>query len=201
MYVIGVTGGVGAGKSEVLRYLMEEHGAFVVRMDDLGRSLYEKGKEAYIEALRLFGTAVLRKDGTIDLSYVADHIFADPDLLGRMNDVIHPAVFKEIQKLLLREEEKGTRLFVMESALLTGKQYGAICDELWYIYADEATRYRRLRSSRGYSDDRIRQTMNHQSTDQMYREMADAVIDNSSGFEDTRRQIDMRLSQISSGHF
>ena len=91
-------------------------------------------------------------------------------------------------------EDEGVRLLVVESAILLETNYGAICDEVWYIYADVKVRAARLRASRGYDDARIRKTMEAQLSDEEFRKRADHVIDNSGDFELTRGQIDRVLA-------
>ncbi len=196
MYIIGVTGGVGAGKSAVLDYLQEAHGAVIVRLDDVSRSLLDVNGRCYSDAVRLFGDAVVREDGTLDRPMIADRIFSDEGARKALDDLIHPAVKEETLRLIEEGRAQGCGLFVIEAALLIEDNYDAICDEMWYIYADADTRCRRLASSRGYSAERIRGTMAGQLSDEAFRAHTDLVIDNSGEFDRTKRLIDERIRAI-----
>ena len=94
------------------------------------------------------------------------------------------------------EREAGTQLFFLEAALLIEEKYNEICDELWYVYADEAVRRKRLKESRGYTDSKITSMIRSQLPEQRFREAADFVIDNSGPLADSIRQIDSRLGEL-----
>ena len=194
MLKIGVTGGVGAGKSLVLSYLKEHHGARIIMLDEVGRELMQPDGACFKPVVDLFGTDVVKPDGTLDRPLIAKRMLADDDLRIKLNGIIHPAVLHETMNRIYRAEDEGVRLLVVESAILLETNYGAICDEVWYIYADVKVRAARLRASRGYDDARIRKTMEAQLSDEEFRKRADHVIDNSGDFELTRGQIDEVLA-------
>lgn len=194
MLKIGVTGGVGAGKSLVLSYLKEHHGARIIMLDEVGRELMQPDGACFKPVVNLFGTDVVKPDGTLDRPLIAKRMLADDDLRIKLNGIIHPAVLHETMNRIYRAEDEGVRLLVLESAILLETNYGAICDEVWYIYADVKVRAARLRASRGYDDARIRKTMEAQLSDEEFRKRADHVIDNSGDFELTRGQIDEVLA-------
>lgn len=194
MLKIGVTGGVGAGKSLVLSYLKEHHGASIIMLDEVGRELMQPDGACFKPVVNLFGTDVVKPDGTLDRPLIAKRMLADDDLRIKLNGIIHPAVLHETMNRIYRAEDAGVRLLVVESAILLETNYGAICDEVWYIYADVKVRAARLRASRGYDDARIRKTMEAQLSDEEFRKRADHVIDNSGDFELTRGQIDRVLA-------
>lgn len=193
MRVIGVTGGVGAGKSAVLDYLNEKWGAVVLRLDDVSRMLIEPGGGCFGEVLDLFGEDFLLADGSFDRKRIAGVIFRDEEKRLALNAIIHPAVKNETLRILEESRQAGKELFVIEAALLLEDHYDAFCDEIWYIYADADTRCRRLKESRGYDDARIRGTMAGQMDDTTFRAHADLVIDNSGEFDNTRAQIDRAI--------
>lgn len=195
MKVIGLTGGVGSGKSRVLSYLEERHKAFVCQADHVAWELQYPGTECYKKIVEHFGRNVLEEDGTLNRKQLGAIVFSDTDELMQLNDIMHPAVKEQIKDVLAKERQAGTGLFVLEAALLIEEGYGKICDELWYIYADEQTRILRLKESRGYSDEKIRDMMASQLSKEAYEEGCDRIIDNSGSFEDTARQIDKALKE------
>lgn len=191
MKVIGVTGGVGAGKSLILAYLEEKYGACVVRTDELAQELIRPGTDLHGRLQELFrGKNAFDPEGRLIRTRAAELIFKDPTLRARMNDLIHPAVKTElIRQIADRKKEGRTPYFVVEAALLIEDGYKKICDELWYIYADENRRRDRLRKSRGYSDEKINAIFASQLSEELFRRNCTHVIDNSGSVEESYRQI------------
>ena len=196
---IGVTGGVGSGKSEVLRYIQEAYGALVLRTDDLAKELMEPGAACYEEVRALFGPGAVREDGTFDRAVIASKVFADHVLLEKLNGITHPAVLRYTEQLIREAEEKGTQIVCIESALFVdafgNKKGNESYHELWYVYTDTAVRRERLKASRGYSDEKISSIMANQVSDEVLRRYCDVVIDNSGDFSFTMKQIDRLLEQ------
>lgn len=192
-YVIGITGGVGAGKSQVLSLLKKDFGAEVIAADEVGRELMEPDGACFSAVVELFGSEIVRKDGTLDRQKIAGIIFQDKQMLERQNAIIHPAVKAEI---IRRCENSQAEWVAVEAALLLEAHYEDVCDEFWYIYADEETRRRRLKESRGYPDERIRAVMSSQLTDEQFRRGCDRVIDNSGSLAETKAQIERALTEL-----
>ena len=140
MHTIGVTGGIGAGKSEVLNYLKDSWGAAILKLDDVSRSFLDRGGRCYEEALRLFGPKIRREDGTLDRAGIAAIIFENESMREALNALIHPAVRDEVMRTVREEREAGTEFLFIEAALLIDAHYDAIFAEMWYIYADARTR-------------------------------------------------------------
>ena len=195
MKVIGVTGGVGAGKSEVLGYIAEHWNATVVEADEVGYLVMRPGKACYSAIVDLFGTEIVKEDQTLDRELIAKIVFENKEMLAKMNGIVHPAVKEYIKKAIKREEENETNIFIVEAALLIEDKYDEICDELWYIYTDEAVRRERLKSSRHYTDEKITRMIASQPVEEVFRKACTVVIDNSGDFEATKRQIGDRLNK------
>lgn len=194
MRFIGITGGVGAGKSEILQYIRQNYECEIYLADQVAHLVKQPGTKAYGELTALLGQDVAGNDGQIDKAAMADKIFAEPALLERVNEILHPAVKEYLLERLEEARTSGkTELFFVEAALLIEGGYLALVDEMWYIYADEAVRRERLRRSRGYSEEKISRIMASQLTEEMFRKNSDFVIDNSGGLEESCRQIDRRL--------
>lgn len=194
MRFIGITGGVGAGKSEILRYIGEHYKCEIYLADEVAHLLKQPGSRGYQELVKLLGTDAVAADGQIDKAVMADKIFARPKLLEQVNEIIHPAVREYLLERLERAKSAGeTELFFVEAALLIECGYLALVDEMWYIYADEEIRRERLRRTRGYSEEKISQIMSRQLSEESFRKNCDFVIDNSGSLADTCRQIDERL--------
>jgi len=196
MKIIGITGGVGSGKSRVLSYIEETFPCVICQADHVAWELQKPGKSGYIQIIDHFGTTVLNEDGTLNRSALGQIVFSDEKELLALNAIMHPAVKNRIQELILLEEQNGTALFVLEAALLVEEKYDEICDELWYIYTDVNIRRERLKVSRGYSDDKIDSMMATQLSEEEFRKACKVVIDNSGDFEYTCVQIKEALKNL-----
>lgn len=193
MKIIGITGGVGAGKSAVLDYLKECYDAYTVQADLVGHELMEPGGSCFSPVLDLLGEGILDAGGKIDRKKVAQIVFPCPTLLAQLNSIIHPAVKKEIRRRMAEEERAGRQFFVIEAALLIEDHYDEICADMWYICADPSVRRQRLKDQRGYSDEKITDIFRNQQTDQVFRQKCDYVVENNGDLQVTYQQIDRRI--------
>lgn len=194
MRVIGITGGVGSGKSELLSYIKRNYPCEILLADDLAKKLQEPGGACYAPLTELLGKDILGPDGRILKAEMADRIFGDSKLLAAVNGLVHPAVLKEILGRIEAAKKNGKiLLFFVEAALLIENGFDKICDEMWYIYADEKVRRERLAHSRGYSAEKITAIMAKQLAEEEFRKNCQVVIDNSGSLSESIRQIDQVL--------
>ena len=194
MKIIGITGGVGSGKSRVLSYMEERFGAVICQADHVAWKLQEPGEKCHTQIVKHFGKDILHDDSTIDRKKLGQIVFNDNEQLLILNGIMHPAVKEAIVQKIQAEQGKGTDYFVLEAALLLEDGYKQICDELWYIYTDEKTRRIRLKKNREYSDAKIDAIMASQLSEDIFRKECQIVIDNSGNFEDTCYQIDKAMN-------
>lgn len=189
--LIGVTGGVGAGKSTVLNILKEKYKAHLIFSDDVAKELMEPGGVSYEGVVRAFGEEILEESGKIDRAKLASIVYGDPEKLALLNSLTHPNVRDEI---LARVdgfyEEDPEALVVLEAALLIEAGYESLLDHLWAVLADREVRIRRLMRDRGYSREKAESIMDSQLSDEAFRAHADYVIDNSGTLEETEKQVD-----------
>jgi len=194
MKIIGITGGVGAGKSQVLKLIRDNYNCITLLADDIGNQIKEPGEPCYEPLIELLGQDILGEDGRIDKLKMAGKIFADSSLLEKVNEIIHPAVITRIKEMATEAREEGSvDYFFIEAALLIECGFNSFVDEMWYIYARPEVRRERLRLSRGYSDEKIDNIMASQLSDEEFRVGSDVVIDNSDELDNTERQIRERL--------
>ena len=197
MKFIGITGGVGAGKSAVLDYLATKPGVRVMLADEIAHELMELGTDCYEQIRQAFPEHdIYKEDGHFDRIKLAKVIFSDGNRRARMNGIVHPAVKAYVIAEAKRERQEGTlALLVLEAALLIEEHYDEICDELWYIYADEEVRKERLIEGRGYSEKKVREIMANQLSEDEFSSYCDFEIDNSGDFEETKKQLDHRMKK------
>ncbi|MBQ5430970.1 MAG: dephospho-CoA kinase [Lachnospiraceae bacterium] len=205
MHFIGITGGVGAGKSEVLTYLEKHYPVIVLRTDDLAKELMTPGHSCYDKFRAAFlhedvfeeteGQAT--KEPPMDRGKLADLIYKDPEKRQLLNSIVHPAVKEEILRRVARARRDGSvAAFFVEAALLIEEGYDAVCDELWYIYADEKTRQERLRANRGYSEEKIRGIFAAQLPEKIFREKCQVILDNTRGIEDDFIEVKRAMERL-----
>lgn len=191
MRFIGITGGVGAGKSAILAFIRKNFPAKVVLADDLAKELMTPGGACYDRLREAFEKdGVFRDDGTLDQAKMAKLLFSDKKKREQMNGIVHPAVKEEILREVEQERKQGIyQYFFLEAALLIEEKYDEICDELWYIYTSEEKRRERLMKNRGYSSERVERMMASQLPESVFREHCGVVIDNNGTTEEACRQV------------
>ena len=187
--VIGITGGIGSGKSLVTKLLQTKFGAAVIDTDTVGHEVMEIGTKAYYEILETFGKEVLAKDESIDRKILGDLVFANEEMLSNLNDIIHPAVEAEVDKRIEDFNKKKYKYIALETALMIKVGYNRKCDKVWYVYADKDVRLKRLYYNRGLDRVKTAKIIDNQNSDEEYRKVADEVIDNSGTEEETLAQI------------
>lgn len=208
MRFIGVTGGVGSGKSSLLDFIKLHYNCKIFLADEVAHTIYEPGNPGYEDMLALFGEDILITDeeqsdfsaGSVDgkrpisKNKVSKYIFSNPEYLQKVNEIVHPAVIQYVmQQYELYKRENNVELFFFEAALLIENGFGNIVDEMWYIYADKATRIKRLMSSRGYTEEKALSIMNKQLSEEEFRSHCDFVLDNSKDLAFSFDQIKQHL--------
>lgn len=196
MKIIGITGGVGCGKSEVIRYIVKNYKCYVIFADDVAKQLQEKGNVCYDEIVALLGEDILEEGGQIHKGKMAEKIFGNEELLQKVNAIVHPAVMEYVQKKMKEQEEENcVDFFLIEAALLIECGYGDIVDEMWYVYTADEIRRERLKESRGYSDEKIDQIFASQLSYDEFKNACTFLLDNSGEIEMTHKQIDNKLEE------
>ena len=189
--IIGVTGGVGAGKSRVLDILKMEFGAHIIQADEVAKRLMEPGNACYKKVVEFLGESILNPDGTINRPAMAAQIFGDEEKRLEVNRLTHPEVWREAWDEAARAKEA---LVVVEAAIL-GEEFRDNCQEMWYVYTSRENRVRRLAENRGYSEEKSLGVMESQASEEEFRAFCDHVIDNNGTPEETRRQIYALLTE------
>ncbi|MBR1816381.1 MAG: dephospho-CoA kinase [Lachnospiraceae bacterium] len=199
MIILGITGGVGSGKSRVLYDLKENYNAYIVEADKLAHELMQPDKSIYNEIVSTFGRNVLEEETPyyIDREKLGSIVFNDSERLTILNGIVHPLVKKEIKRRINEVRAGGKyRLFVIEAALLIQDGYNSICDEIWYIWVDVEERIRRLMKQRGYTREKCLSIIDSQETDEYYKKYANYTINNQNNYENSSKQLKERLNKL-----
>ena len=191
-FVVGVTGGVGSGKSCILQILKDSWNARIFLADDIAHELMEPGQAGWRQVKDALGEEILAADGTIDRKAMAARIFSDPAARETVNSIIHPMVWEEVRRRLFEAGEDGVRLAVVEAAL-PGEKVHDIYDEMWYVYTSSENRIRRLMEGRGYTREKCESIMDSQLSDEEFRRLCTFEIDNNGSLESAKEQIRKRL--------
>ncbi len=200
MKFIGITGGIGAGKSTVLSLLKENFNCKILLADEVAAELMKSGHTCFDQVVALpWPGSILNAMGEIDRPLMAKYMFSDNSLLESVNKIVHPAVEEEVLNQVETERNAhNIEYFFFEAALLIECGYGKLVDEMWYIYATSDVRRQRLRMSRGYSDERINSTMATQRSDESFRAHCNRVIDNSGDTGATLAQLRQIIDELNS---
>jgi dephospho-CoA kinase len=194
MKIIGITGKIGAGKTLILDHLRARGDSFVVESDVLAKELYKPGRRVYTEISDAFGDEYIETTTSeIDRKRLAALVFSDEKELEKLNAIVHPAVKSEILYLISEKAKMGVKYFFIEAALLIQDGYREICDEIWFVRADERIRMNRLVKSRGYSEDKCRSIFTSQPDDEYYISNSDRVLDNTGEPIEVLNEIDSLL--------
>ena len=200
MRIVGVTGGVGSGKSEVMKILQKEYCANIIMADDIAKNLSVKGQDGYFAIVNHFGPSICMENGEIDRKKLAEIVFGNKQERLVLNGITHPLVRKAIESEIdrVKSEQKYT-MIAIEAALLIEANYFDVCDEFWYVYTSDLKRRQRLKSLRNYSDEKIDNIFNSQLSDADFRRYCSRIIDNNGDIQHLRRQLQMLLKEDSNG--
>ncbi|MFG3164536.1 dephospho-CoA kinase [Streptomyces sp. NPDC048232] len=186
MLKVGLTGGIGAGKSEVSRLLVE-HGAVLIDADRIAREVVAPGTPGLAAVVAAFGEDVLAGDGSLDRPKLGSIVFADPERLAALNAIVHPLVGDRSRAL--EEAADDDAVVVHDVPLLTENGLAPLYDVVVVVDADPATQLDRLVRLRGMTEPDARARMAAQATREQRRQIADVVIDNDVPLDELRRRV------------
>lgn len=199
MKVIGITGGVGAGKSMVVSIIEKNFRTEYLHCDAIAHTLMEPGGSAYRELLELFGEGIRDTDGTIHRGRLYEAAFG-AGRVEELNACVHPKVREAVEERIAALRVSGFDGFVLiEAALLLEAGYQEICDELWYVYAPEEVRRERLKKNRGYTDEKIDSIMGQQASEALFFKKCDFVLYNDSAPEECEQHIMAQIREHQNG--
>lgn len=189
MKVIGLTGGIGSGKSTVSQFL-SELGANVLDADKVGHQCYQQGTEAWKDVVDAFGKEVVAPDGSIDRKKLGAIVFGDPEALIRLNQIMHPRMYDMMADQIEECRLGGVEVVVLEAAVLFEANWTPLVDEIWVTVASEPTVVQRVRERTGLPEEQIRSRIRSQLSNEERKEKADLVISNDGGLDELREKIE-----------
>lgn len=188
MRIIGLTGGIASGKTTVAR-MLTELGAVIVDADQISRDAVKPGAPALDSIIKEFGADMVRPDGTLDRTRLAQVVFGDPAARKRLESILHPAIARLAEQKLNELREAGTALVFYVAPLLIEAGALSRVDEVWVVHVDRATQLRRLMDRDGISEQEALQRIAAQMPMEEKRAYGKVVIENRAGIESTRDEI------------
>ncbi|MEY3147570.1 MAG: dephospho-CoA kinase [Actinomycetota bacterium] len=188
MILVGLTGGIGSGKSTVSG-LLQARGAVIIDADAIVREVQQPGSPVLAELAQKFGSDVLAEDGSLDRQAVANIVFADPDALKSLNAIVHPAVGREMNERMIAQRASNN-VVILDIPLLTENPREGLQGRI-VVDIPVELQVQRLTSFRGFDEADARARISRQATRQERLDKADFVVDNSGGLEDLIPQIDL----------
>ena len=188
MLKVGLTGGIGTGKSEVLS-ILRDLGASTVQADLLAHEIYSPGKPAWQDIIHTFGSEILTAEHQINRKKLGEIVFADKNKLSKLNQIVHPRIFEHLKELIEKQEMAGVRLLVIEAAILIEAEWTEIVDSVWVVKASKSIIIDRLKGKTTLSEKQINQRINAQISDAKRQEKANEIITNNGDKSELRDQV------------
>ena len=188
MIVIGLTGGIGTGKSEVAR-IFQELGAVLINADQIGHQAYNPHSEIWQEVVKAFGEEILQPSGEIDRKKLGSIVFADPDQLTRLNQIMHPRMARMVARQVQELGEQGADVVVVEAALLFEAGWDSLVGEVWSTESPEDLVIKRLQSRSGLSQEEAKKRIDSQMSAEERKSCSQVVVDNSGDLVDLERVV------------
>ncbi len=188
--VVGLTGGIGSGKSTVAA-LLAELGAHVIDADEIGHEVYRPGTEGFRAVVDAFGPGVVGADGTIDRRALGALVFGDDPARMRLNALVHPLIGRDIaRRIEVARGEAPPRPIVIEAALLLEAGWRPLIDQVWLVSVPRETAIARVTASRGLTREEVECRIDAQMPDAARRPLADLVIENDGSPAALRAQVE-----------
>lgn len=189
MIVIGLTGGIGSGKTTVSQ-ILSDMGAVVLDADKIGHELYSSHTETWHLVVDAFGEDILQPSGEIDRRKLGKVVFSDPRALARLNRIMHPRMYDIVKEKIKDERRKGTKVMVVEAAIFLEAHWTPLVDQIWVVQAPEDVVIQRLRDKNGFSEEQARSRIRSQLSPQERAKQADVIINNDGDLSAVRSNVE-----------
>ncbi|MGI6669593.1 MAG: dephospho-CoA kinase [Acetivibrionales bacterium] len=189
MKIIGVTGGIGSGKSTVSR-ILKDLGAAVIDADAVAKNVTQAGGTAIEELAGYFGNEIIKENGELDREKLASLAFADAEKLNALNSITHKYISEKIQETVESIKKSGKfAITVIDAPIPVEKGFLDLVDEVWVVVADKDSRIKRVMERSGFSHDEITARIDAQLSDEEYIRLADEVLYNNESMEELEQTV------------
>lgn len=192
--VVGLTGGVGSGKTYIAQYAKDTFEVPVIFADEVGHKALLEGTETYQSVLDTFGRDILREDKAIDRKILGGLVFSNKEQLKKLNDLVHPYIHSCIKEEIERIKRMPDKnCVIVEAAILLESSLVHLCDEIWFVFSDKEVRIQRLYETRGYSQEKIKSVMDAQLSEEEMRMKSNHTIINNGDLKEIHKQLEFLL--------
>ena len=191
MYIIGLTGGIGSGKTEALK-ILQGLGGSIIEADLLTHQLYAPGQDAWHDIVSIFGRSILTTKQQINRHRLGEIVFTNTEKLRELNQIAHPRMLSLLKELIEQHRMSGTKLLIIEAAILVEARWNEIVDSVWVVEASKETVIQRLEKKKKLTRLQIAQRIATQISQTERRKSADIVIKNSG----TKSQLASQITQL-----
>ena len=188
MKVIGLTGGIGSGKSTVSQFL-QELGVVVLDADKVGHEAYLPGTETWRELVAAFGKEILTPDDNIDRKKLGGIVFSNPESLARLNQIVHPRMFEMMKERIEEYRRQGVKVVVLEAAILLEAKWTPLVDEVWVTVASESAVVERAKERTGLPEEQILARIRSQLSVEERIKHANVVIYNDGNLDELKAKV------------
>ncbi len=195
MKVIGLTGGIGTGKSTVSAYLREK-GCRIIDADRMAHQMTEKGSPCLAEIEAAFGKEFFLEDGSLDRKKLGETVFADPAKKEQLEQIITQKVIEKTLAEIEQYRDRNEKLVVLDAPLLFECGMQGDTDENWLVTCDKSVRFARIAARDGLSEEEIEKRVRSQMPTEQKEKLADCVIDNSRDLPWLHAQVDAQLARL-----
>ncbi len=196
MKVIGITGGIGSGKSLIAEIMQNNFNAYLINTDRIAHMLMEKGKISYKLIVEYFGKGILNSSGDIDRAALGAVVYGDAEKLLKLNSFTHPYVMDYVRNLIEEKRREKVEFICVETALPVQAGLKDFCDAVWYVFAPDTVRRERLKQARNYNEQKIDKILKNQFSDSEYRKASTHIIINDCTREKIIEQIEALLEKF-----
>lgn len=190
MFVLGITGGIGSGKSTVSSILRDK-GLLVLDADEISKKVTEPGGKAIPAIAEEFGPRAVGAGGVMNRKAVSQIVFSDKKKLDTLSSIVHRYVFEEMEEQVQKEREKGTKCVVLDVPIPVTR-FTDMCNQIWVVICDKEVRLARL-AKRGLEKEEANRRIDMQMSDDEYCSLGDFTIDNSWDLEDLNDKVEMLI--------
>ena len=195
MFVIGLTGGIGTGKTSVSN-ILSSLGASMINADKIGHKIYEPNSEGWMEVVNTFGKEILNENLEINRKKLGSIVFKDKKYLDQLNSITHPRIYSEIESELQTLSNKSVDVSVVEAALLIEAKWTSLADQVWITVSKENTIYKRLEKRDGLNIEAIKARISSQMPSKEKLKFADVIIKNDSSIKDLEKEVQYYWKKI-----
>jgi dephospho-CoA kinase len=193
--VLGVTGGIGSGKSTVSS-ILEDMGAVIIDADIISRQVVMPGEKALEELTETFGNDILDESGQLKRKRLAEIVFNDTERLQILNNILHKYVSDRIKNNVKEQLLKKTKVIVIDAPIPIKTGFLDLCHQVWTVTADKELRIKRIMERNGMTYDEALSRINSQLNEQEYARIADTVINNNYDYAHLKEEVKCQLTRL-----